>query len=1113
MFVCVVGSYSSYGDGSLVSNVKSSSLDHKTQNPSFHTDQAYVSNGNGGASFGVPPFTTNAHTGSGDYNGAYSGTSPTYQSGSKSGSSQVHQTGSYASASTSGSAATLYGSNSRIGKTSHDQTAHSHAGFDEGFIGANQVLDENEQNLKIKQKKYPSEDAVYGSATTNDGQYGSSIYIQSAQKIKCKKDVTGIFVHPFDCSKYINCKNGRTHIQDCGPGTIFSAKTSECDWSKNVECDQKNPAEYFASKKGRYEVDEEASLYDNEEGKGYDEEAFGVEKESETPQTTFNVGAYDYGTRDGQGRGIQCRENATGLFPHPTDCRKFLHCDGGRTFIQDCGPGTAFNAELEVCDWPQNVDCGIRGYDEPRVVEGEGVQEGELKTTLVGVNTQSQGEDFTVTNTHTTSNVGNAGYDASNSYSQIRRHDQFQGQASEYNSGGDQASGYNNGGEQVSGYNSGSVKAYCQPGMTGLNEHPFNCAKFLNCDGGLSIEQNCAPGTFFNPIVKICDFPKNVDCGARPLSPTPKWNPQYSKTDNRDHRVEYPDEASNIHHTKTNVYDHRTQEPHYAEGGSQIHYNRTQTNYFSPEFNYNANKNFNASVQKQTNENEMPPRPLIRDVNPIQFNFSDQNVDNLKRDQNPYESNSGVYNKHTETQSTLNTIGSLSGDNSKKHPGGEGSFKIPDMSKVPLSQFPGSKYPVAPLEPSTTQYNSSWWSNKRVSQGGDVQTDNFDLDSKHVASIWPFRKDRYPASDSNSETTNTESETSITRTSYFPPRVAKNFSTSRQHITPIFFRSTTTPSPITSPGHDANYNIAYYKPSTEKPFSPDAQTDYLPISEALKFLMRPYVNKNNTDPTTDIHQNHTKTMEEVILNMADKNKNYRTDHTVSLEQDSLATAHFDESSVKHPEPNSDDEIPAEVTGMNDGTKTNTFHHDHNCNHYHPPHIAHKFPPNFQHTAEFHKHDRDRKHWPEFSHHHPQTDNTFADNANGDQSISGSNFHHSWHYHHRHPPRHHHHQNPPNPRDPNFRHDPNHPIHRGFHHNHHPHHPNGVESTVPDTTSAMRPKIDPRLTEFGPTEPTQFHQTNDGRQQNTDVESVVPCNQFDCQNGLCLPFSKVSRTLF
>ncbi|RZF47278.1 hypothetical protein LSTR_LSTR004987, partial [Laodelphax striatellus] len=53
----------------------------------------------------------------------------------------------------------------------------------------------------------------------------------------------------------------------------------------------------------------------------------------------------------------KCPPGFSGLMAHPSDCSKFLNCDNGRTFIQNCGPGTLFSPNLKVCDFPYAVDC------------------------------------------------------------------------------------------------------------------------------------------------------------------------------------------------------------------------------------------------------------------------------------------------------------------------------------------------------------------------------------------------------------------------------------------------------------------------------------------------------------------------------------------------------------------------------------------------------------------------------------------------------------------------------------------------------------------------------------------------------------------------------------
>lgn len=79
-------------------------------------------------------------------------------------------------------------------------------------------------------------------------------------------------------------------------------------------------------------------------------------------ETTKPLVPPDYEDHDGrlryekpQARKITCPDDYTGLLPHPETCKKFLQCANGGTFIMDCGPGTAFNPTISVCDWPYNV--------------------------------------------------------------------------------------------------------------------------------------------------------------------------------------------------------------------------------------------------------------------------------------------------------------------------------------------------------------------------------------------------------------------------------------------------------------------------------------------------------------------------------------------------------------------------------------------------------------------------------------------------------------------------------------------------------------------------------------------------------------------------------------
>merc|ERR1719430_2872253 len=50
------------------------------------------------------------------------------------------------------------------------------------------------------------------------------------------------------------------------------------------------------------------------------------------------------------------------FFPNPDDCGSYYMCDaGGVPQLMNCPSNLSWNPELNVCDWPENVDCQASG--------------------------------------------------------------------------------------------------------------------------------------------------------------------------------------------------------------------------------------------------------------------------------------------------------------------------------------------------------------------------------------------------------------------------------------------------------------------------------------------------------------------------------------------------------------------------------------------------------------------------------------------------------------------------------------------------------------------------------------------------------------------------------
>lgn len=60
-----------------------------------------------------------------------------------------------------------------------------------------------------------------------------------------------------------------------------------------------------------------------------------------------------------------------------------------------------------------------------------------------------------------------------------------------------------------------TVEVLCSPDDKGLQPHPSDCTRFINCANGNMHIQQCGPGTAYSISMKVCDFKDKVDCTGR----------------------------------------------------------------------------------------------------------------------------------------------------------------------------------------------------------------------------------------------------------------------------------------------------------------------------------------------------------------------------------------------------------------------------------------------------------------------------------------------------------------------------------------------------------------------------------------------------------------------
>lgn len=53
---------------------------------------------------------------------------------------------------------------------------------------------------------------------------------------------------------------------------------------------------------------------------------------------------------------------------------------------------------------------------------------------------------------------------------------------------------------------------FCSSRPDGIYPDPDTCKGFIHCHNNRTARKNCPAGTLFNPKLKVCDWPHNVDC-------------------------------------------------------------------------------------------------------------------------------------------------------------------------------------------------------------------------------------------------------------------------------------------------------------------------------------------------------------------------------------------------------------------------------------------------------------------------------------------------------------------------------------------------------------------------------------------------------------------------
>ncbi|XP_070153993.1 uncharacterized protein [Polyergus mexicanus] len=224
--------------------------------------------------------------------------------------------------------------------------------------------------------------------------------------------------------------------------------------------------------------------------------------------------------------GVQCPDhNSTGQFVYPPDCKFFVNCWQGRAFVQPCAPNTHFNPDTLECDFPHKVKCYENDFiDFKESLDSESQVNRKLQkliepkcpSYLIGLLPHYGDCTKFVQCAHGVTYIMNCNtgtvFNPTVGVCDWPRN--VKGCEDTFKSDEDDkrmplTSLNSNFGRDKSAY--AEVKRIiCPADFTGLLAHPETCKKFLQCANGVTYIMDCGPGTVFNPVTTVCDWPYNV---------------------------------------------------------------------------------------------------------------------------------------------------------------------------------------------------------------------------------------------------------------------------------------------------------------------------------------------------------------------------------------------------------------------------------------------------------------------------------------------------------------------------------------------------------------------------------------------------------------------------
>ncbi|XP_017861871.1 PREDICTED: uncharacterized protein LOC108613128 isoform X2 [Drosophila arizonae] len=181
------------------------------------------------------------------------------------------------------------------------------------------------------------------------------------EHIECRHFGAYFLPHPTSCQLYFICAYGHLHRHQCGRGTHWNYRSSECQLSSVAECyaNSRNPALASTQKPtatpGQVTVCYIVNVSSSSSSSSSSSTMPSLPSlPSEREPTTVAVAPTPPSVAHST---LKCPSERQSYLPHPDDCGKYYICIAGMPVLTACPKGLYWDQRAGYCDQAKNVKC------------------------------------------------------------------------------------------------------------------------------------------------------------------------------------------------------------------------------------------------------------------------------------------------------------------------------------------------------------------------------------------------------------------------------------------------------------------------------------------------------------------------------------------------------------------------------------------------------------------------------------------------------------------------------------------------------------------------------------------------------------------------------------